>query len=94
MVKLKLLMNVDKNSAVRTVIYANLVFGLFESEFLRAGQRVIGMPDIFELPPHYARILEDLIELFFEPTATPETHLSILTFIDSMLALENKRDYR
>lgn len=57
MVKVKFLLSEDKNSSVRATIYANWVFGSLDLEFVQSEKKVIGMPDIFELPPDYAGII-------------------------------------
>lgn len=50
-------MTTDKNSLIRTVMYSYWIFSLVDIALLRSDDKLIGIPDIFDLPPDYTRIL-------------------------------------
>jgi len=88
MTKIKLILTKDKNSLVRSVMYSHWIFSFIDIAWLRSQTKIIDLPDIYPLPPDYTKILSELIEIFFQLQATPDTHLAILTFIDNITALE------
>lgn len=47
MVKIKIVQSIDRNSLVRTVLYANWIFGIIDSDFVQSPKKIIGVPDIF-----------------------------------------------
>lgn len=57
MAKIRMVLTEDRNSLVRTVMYAYWTFAFFDISFLRSEEKLVGIPDIFDLPPDYTRIL-------------------------------------